>query len=94
MRLEPRLYEAEPDDLVAIANATDDDVHTLVLVGHEPSMSSTTLMLAGEGSDATALSRVLTKFPTNAIAVLRLNGPWSSLAIGRAVLETFAVPRA
>lgn len=94
MKFESRLYEAEPEDLIALARSCDDGVRTLLMVGHEPSLSSTTLMLAGAGSDAGALAAVTRKFPTNAVAVLRLTGAWSDLAVGRAVLETFAVPRA
>ncbi len=92
--LEPRLYGADPDDLLAIVRATDPGVHTLALVGHEPTLSATTALLSGEGSDTTALSRVLTKFPTGAIAVLRFTAPWSAVTAGCAALELFAVPRA
>jgi phosphohistidine phosphatase len=92
--LEPRLYGAEPDDLLRIAHGTPDVVRTLVMIGHEPTLSATTMLLAGEGSDATALSRVLAKFPTTGIAVLRFSGPWSRLSAGRTALELFAVPRA
>lgn len=94
VKLEPRIYEAIPDDLLLLAHGTDDAVRSLALVGHEPSLSTVTLLLAGEGSDASALARVSTKFPTNGIAVLRFRGAWSSLGIGGAALETFAVPRA
>jgi len=92
--LEPRVYGAEPDDLVRLVRATPDTVHTLVVVGHEPTLSETALRLAGPGSDLTALARVAAKFVTNGIAVLRLAGPWSGLATSQAVLELFAAPRA
>lgn len=94
MTLEPRLYLPEPEEVIRLARSCDAAVRTLVLVGHEPSLSSTTLMLAGAGSDAGAMAAVTRKFPTNGVAVLRLTGAWSDLAVGRAVLETFTVPRA
>ncbi len=94
VRLEPRLYGATSAEVIALARGCDDEVHTLVMVGHEPTLSSTILLLAGEGSDPTSLARVSAKFPTGAIAVLRLPSGWSSLEMGTAVLERFAVPRA
>ena len=94
VKVEPRLYLAAPEDLLHLARSADDGVFTLVMVGHEPTMSSTTLLLAGEGSDAAGLERLSRKFPTSGIAVLRFTGPWAGLVPGRAVLETFAVPRA
>jgi phosphohistidine phosphatase len=57
-------------------------------------MSQTADLLAGRGSDAAALRRLHTKFPTNGVAVLRFTGSWSNLGPGQAVLEAFAVPRA
>jgi phosphohistidine phosphatase len=94
VRLEPDLYGASSAELVALARSCDDTLRTLAMVGHEPTLSTAVLMLAGGGSDADALARMADKFPTGGIAVLRLTGSWSRLAPGRAVLETFVVPRA
>jgi len=94
VRLEPRLYGATSAEVIELARACAAAVHTLVMVGHEPTLSSATLLLAGAGSDPTSLARVSAKFPTGAIAVLRLASGWRDLALGGAVLETFAVPRA
>lgn len=41
---------------------------------------------------ATPLDRMQAKFPTAAIAVLELSGPWSKLAAGRARLASFVTP--
>ncbi|HEX2804988.1 MAG TPA: histidine phosphatase family protein [Kineosporiaceae bacterium] len=92
--LEPLLYGASPFDLITLIRELPDDVITAVVVGHEPTMSSTALWLAGDGSDPDALARINEKFPTGGIAVLRLTTAWSQLAGGTAVLETFAKPRA
>jgi phosphohistidine phosphatase len=93
-RLEPALYGAAPDEVIELARGMAEDVGTLVLVSHEPTMSQTADLLAGRGSDAAALRRLHTKFPTNGVAVLRFTGSWSNLGPGQAVLEAFAVPRA
>lgn len=92
-RVEPRLYQADVGDLLAVVARTPSVVRTVLVVGHEPTMSSTTLALAGTGSDPAALEQVALKFPTNGIAVLRSEHSWARLAAGSCLLETFAVPR-
>jgi phosphohistidine phosphatase len=94
LRMEPRLYGADPDDVLDLVRAAGGDARNLVVVGHEPTMSATTLLLAGHGSDPRAVAAVSRKYPTGGIAVLRLAGPWSQLVPGGAVLEAFSVPRA
>ena len=65
----------------------------VVVVGHQPTLSETALLLAGAGSDRVCLEQIRTKYPTNGVAVLRFLGRWQDLDAGGAVLETFAVPR-
>jgi phosphohistidine phosphatase len=93
-----RLYGAMPggviDEINTVGDVFDFDVRTLLVVGHEPAMSSVALGLAGApGTNASAAQRISTKFPTSAMAVLRISGPWQNLELGSAVLETFYVPR-
>jgi phosphohistidine phosphatase len=40
-----------------------------------------------------AAERISAKFPTSAMAVLRLNGSWADLELGSAQLADFHVPR-
>ena len=94
LHLVPALYGAEPREVVDLLRSCADQFGTVLLVGHEPTMSATTALLAGPGSDPGALGRVRLKFPTSAISVLRTESAWADLAAGQAVLETFAVPRA
>lgn len=94
VRIEPRVYEADVEDLVDLARGLPDDVLTAVFVGHEPTMSGTSLHLAGPGSDPTALARIREKYPTNGLAVLRFEGAWTAVGPGAGRLDTFAVPRA
>lgn len=89
----PRLYAAGPQEILDEARACPDAVRTVAVVGHEPTLSTTSLLLAGPGSDPTALAALSAKFPTGAIAVFRLTGTWAALQPGRAVLERFVVPR-
>ena len=89
-----RLYDAVPSTVIDEINAVDDEVTTLLVIGHEPAMSSVVLGLAGApGTSQAAAERISTKFPTSAIAVLRVEGPWRDLTLGGAALVTFHVPR-
>jgi phosphohistidine phosphatase len=93
-----RLYDATPGTVISEINDVlshfDEDVQTLLVIGHEPAMSSVTLGLATpDGSNNTAAERISVKFPTSAIAVLRTAEPWDQLALSSAALVTFHVPR-
>ena len=89
-----RLYDATPGAMIDEINAVDDTVDTLLVVGHEPTMSALALGLAGaDGTDATAVERISEKFPTSAIAVLTVAGDWKSLELNGAALIGFEIPR-
>jgi phosphohistidine phosphatase len=93
-----RLYDATPGAVIEEINSVESrfgpDVDTLLLIGHEPAMSSVALGLAtADGSNATAAERISTKFPTSAIAVLRTAEPWDQLTLSSAALVGFHVPR-
>lgn len=89
-----RLYGATPGAILDEINNVDDTVVSLLVVGHEPAMSQLSLGLAGaEGSNASAVERIATKYPTSAMAVLRVTGGWRALQLGGAALTTFYVPR-
>jgi phosphohistidine phosphatase len=89
-----RIYDAVPGTVIDVINGVGDDVATLLVIGHEPAMSNVTLGLAGaSGSSRAAAERVSTKFPTSAIAVLRIDTAWRDLTLGGAALITFHVPR-
>ncbi len=89
-----RLYDATPGAVIREINGIDPDVETLLVIGHEPAMSSVALGLATpDGSNKTAAEHISTKFPTSAIAVLRTAEPWDELTLSSAALVTFHVPR-
>jgi len=93
IRFEPVIYGADVTEVLELLRATADDVPSVLLIGHEPTMSGTADALAGPDSTATALAQIRTKYPTSAMAVFALAGPWSALAPRSAVLEQFLVPR-
>ena len=93
-----RLYEATPgamiDEINRVPSRFDGDVATLLVIGHEPTMSALALGLAtDQGSNDAAAERILTKYPTSAIAVLRTADGWDQLTLNGAALVTFHVPR-
>jgi len=88
-----RLYGATPGTMIQEINHVSDDVTTLIVVGHEPTVSETAIILAGDGTDDDALQRISIKYPTSGIAVLQIAGRWEQLEPGGAALVTFYVPR-
>jgi phosphohistidine phosphatase len=78
--VDDRLYGAGPGDVVDLVRALDDRVRQVLVVGHEPTMSGTAALLAGDG-DGAHLAQVRTGLPTGAFAVLEV-ATWSQLAAG------------
>jgi len=94
VRYVERLYGATPGMVIDEINGVDEDVTTLLVVGHEPTMSEVATGLAGaEGTDNAARERLSAKFPTSALAVLDVAGRWKDLTLGGAALVDFHVPR-
>jgi phosphohistidine phosphatase len=89
-----RLYGAAPGTVIEEINKVPNDVSTLLIVGHEPTTSNVAIILAGaEGTDSDAVQRISEKFPTSAIAVLRIGGDWDQVGPASAALVDFHVPR-
>jgi phosphohistidine phosphatase len=94
VRYVDRLYDATAGIVIDEVNHVDDDVAVLLVVAHEPTMSQLALGLARtDSSNTTAVERISMKFPTAAMAVLRLTGSWKDLELGSAELVDFHVPR-
>jgi phosphohistidine phosphatase len=93
-----RLYDATPETVLDVVNGVgsrfDDGVDTLLVIGHEPTMSQLSLGLADpRTSDKGAADHISAKYPTSAIAVLRTEGAWEALTLRGAALVNFHVPR-
>lgn len=91
-----RLYDATPGTVIDLINGVgsrfDGDVQTLLVVGHEPTMSQLALGLNLDG-DGAAVQAIATKFPTSAVAMLGTEEPWDALTLRGAALIAFHVPR-
>ena len=77
VRYDDELYDTRPSAVVNLINGIGDDVETLLVIGHEPTMSSLAFALAGPESDEDAVEELRTKYPTSAIAVLTTELPWA-----------------
>lgn len=94
VRYSERLYASAPGAIIDEINTVDDGVNTLLVIGHEPTVSALALGLGrATGTDAAAAERISAKFPTSAIAVLAVPCVWKQLEMGGAMLIDFVVPR-
>ena len=89
-----RLYDATAGIAIDVINGAPEDANTVLLIGHEPVMSSLALSLASlDTSDPDAARQIAMKYPTSAIAVLHTDRPWSQLELRSATLAQFHIPR-
>ncbi|WP_239089612.1 SixA phosphatase family protein [Sphaerimonospora thailandensis] len=84
VEIEREIYEAYPEELLELLCRTDPDVHTLVLVGHNPGVHQLVLGLTGTAGDG---------FPPGAVAVVRLPGSWAEAGFGTGSLVEMCQPR-
>jgi phosphohistidine phosphatase len=93
IRVEDDLYWADDDDLLSRLHAVGDDIASVLIVGHNPALHELALGLAGDG-DTHAVTQLRTKFPTGALATLKLgNVSWRDVLPGRGDLAALVVPR-
>jgi phosphohistidine phosphatase len=84
-RVEPRLYDADAADLLAVVHALSDDVHTVVLVGHNPGLEHLVALLTDRP----------VRLPTAALAVIELPAaPWAAVRASTGLLHAAGRPPA
>ena len=89
--VEAELYGASSRELLERVRAIDDDVTSVLVIGHNPGLQDLALALASSGF---RLSELEAKFPTAALATLEVpTATWRELAAGDAVLAAYVVPR-
>ena len=81
IEIEPGLYGADVDELLERVRRVPEAVRGVMLIGHNPGMEDLALLLTGDG-DAAARAAMASKFPTAAMAHLRVDGEWSELRPG------------
>jgi phosphohistidine phosphatase len=91
--LEDGLYLASEQTLLGYLRAVPNDVSSVLLIAHNDGIGDLAKMLAGSGPPD-ALARLREKYPTGALATLRVpDRPWRDLAPGSAELVAFVLPR-
>lgn len=90
VRVSEAIYHAWTAELLLELNELDDEVSTVLLIGHQPTLSDLVATLAEPSPLRTAASG---NFPTCAMAVLTYRGGWPTLAEGCATLKDFQIPR-
>ncbi|GAA5119515.1 histidine phosphatase family protein [Alloalcanivorax gelatiniphagus] len=86
------LYDAGADSAFDLLRDTDASVGCLLVVGHNPTMAYLAeLVDDGEGDPDATTALVTRGFPTAALVVFAVDGPWTDLGPGTGRIETFHV---
>jgi phosphohistidine phosphatase len=87
------LYPGSPTAMLERLRAVGKEHRHVLVVGHNPGLHALALDLVGKGERG-LIAELAKKFPTAAIAVLRVPGDrWSGLKRGAARLDRFVKPR-
>jgi phosphohistidine phosphatase len=86
------IYNAWVPELVAMIRDVPDEIHTLLVLGHAPGIPDLVEHVCVR-TDSPDWARMDSKFPTSALAVVDVPGPWAELGKDRAELASFVVPR-
>jgi phosphohistidine phosphatase len=84
VQYEEDIYDNDVETLLDLIRQTDSEAEPLLLIGHNPSVHQLVHDLTGDGPDA---------FPTCAMAVLDLPGPWSDTWPGTGALTAMWTPK-
>jgi len=86
------LYGASVADVLGVLRVVSPALQTVVVVGHEPTMSACAAYLADKTSDETALAQVKVGVPTAAWSLLQSDYPWIEWGAKSARLVTVRRP--
>jgi phosphohistidine phosphatase len=90
VEVERDLYGASTGELLDRLHSVPDTVSSVMLIGHNPSIQTLALNLAGSGDERDAIAL---KYPTGALATLAFEVSWQELDQGAAELTAFVRPR-
>ena len=88
-RFERAVYDNQVGGLLQLVRETSDDVVSLLLVGHNPSVEELAGRLDDGSGDTAARRAIAAGFPTSAFAVLSHGGSWRLVDFGRLRVEAF-----
>jgi phosphohistidine phosphatase len=90
VEIEAGIYAASAHELLERLRAVDQEVNTVLLIGHNPGIEELALELAAAGD---GLDEIRRKFPTGALATLTFEGGWDELGHAGARLTEFVTPK-
>lgn len=76
------LYAASPALVVEAVRLLHDRYETVIVVGHNPCAGDLLHRLDDQEGDPSVLQGVISGFPTAAVAVFEVPGPWAALGSG------------
>jgi phosphohistidine phosphatase len=88
----PDLYNASAGEVLEAVRALPEEAAAAAYVGHNPAAGSFAYTLNDGAGDPDAVRGLLSGFPTGAVAVFELPGPWAELEEGGARLVRFHAP--
>ncbi len=91
--IDARVYDNTVQSLLAVLQEVPEDVATVAIVGHNPTMHALATSLDDGLGDDRARADLEAGFPTAAIAVLDVAGSWAEVMLGAATLRELVVPR-
>lgn len=91
--LDSRLYMTSATQVLSVINETEEQVRTLMLVGHMPWVQELGMRLASVDSDENAVINMAERYPTLGLMVFDIPGEWASLDGRDATMTHFVVPR-
>lgn len=80
-------YNTTVESLVEVLRGTEPGASQVVVVGHNPTVSSVAAYLSGNGSSKEALQQVSNGLRTGTAALLEFDGDWEDLGMDRARLR-------
>lgn len=90
--IENALYGASAAELLARLGQVEDNVRSVMVIGHNPGLQDLVVTLVGDGDDE-AMAAVRRKLPTGALVTLSFPPlGWNRLGPGSAHLESFVGP--
>ena len=90
--VDARIYDNTVEALLAAIRETPEDVQTLAVVGHNPSVGELAGVLDDSQGSPAARRDVDAGFRTGGVAVFLLATPFAAIAPGAATLSDFTVP--
>lgn len=93
-KLEDRLYDASPDQILSVINHVPETVTSLLVIAHMPGVQELAMRLASVFSDEDAVMEMATRYPTAGLTVMETAKPWAELDGRDARITDFVVRRA